>query len=225
LVEHEPWALVVAGSNPASPTTVQARRSRVSPLPMTREQTDDLARQLEAASDLARTLCREFSTLELSTPPPAGGWSAADNLAHLTLASQALVPRMSRTLRKLGETGRRSDRPSRPDWFGRLYAWALEPPVRLRVRAPRPFVPLVGTPAAEALSAFLAEQQRVLALVEQSVGLDLEARKVPSPVSRAIRYNVCSSFHILVAHQRRHLWQARRAAIAVRGHGDEAARP
>jgi hypothetical protein len=135
---------------------------------------------------------------------------------HLTLSSQALIPRMSRTLGKLAEAGQRSDRPSRPDWIGRLYAWALEPPVHFKAKAPRPFVPAAGTRAEDALPAFLAEQERVLALVEQSVGLDLATRKVPSPVSRYVRYNVVSAFHILVAHQRRHLWQARRAALAAR---------
>ena len=183
---------------------------------MTREQADELAGQLRAVSELARRLEQDFSPRELCEPPPAGGWSAADNLAHLTLASQALIPRMGKTLGKLAQAGRHSDRPSRPDWIGRLYAWALEPPVRVKVGAPRPFRPPVGTPVADALPAFLVEQEALLGLVEQSVGLDLAARKVPSPVSRYVRYNVCAAFHILVAHQRRHLWQARRAALAVR---------
>jgi hypothetical protein len=183
---------------------------------MTREQADDLAGQIAAASDQARKLGQEFSPRELSEPPSPGGWSAADNLMHLTLSSQALIPRMSKTLGKLATAERRSERPSRPDWLGRLYARALEPPVRLKVRAPRPFVPPLGTPVADALSAFLAEQGGLRALVDQSVGLDLAARKVPSPISRYVRYNVCAAFHILLAHQRRHLWQARRAALAVR---------
>ena len=184
---------------------------------MTREQADELARQLDAASDLARKLGAEFSPHELSEPPSPGSWSAADNLMHLTVSSRALIPRMGKTLAKLDAAGRRSPHPSRPDWLGRLYAWALEPPVRLKVRAPQPFVPPLGTPVSDALPAFLAEQAGLRALVEQSVGLDLAGRKVPSPVSRYIRYNVCSAFHILFAHERRHLWQARRAALAVRG--------
>jgi hypothetical protein len=183
---------------------------------MTRQQADQLAGQLTAIADSARKLAQEFSPRELTQPPSPGAWSAADNLMHLTLASQALVPRMSKTLGKLAEAGRRSDGPSRPDWVGRLYAWALEPPVYFRAKAPRPFVPPPGTPAGDALPAFLAEQERVVALVERSAGLDLAARKVPSPVSRYVRYNVCSAFRVLVAHQRRHLWQARRAALMVR---------
>ena len=189
---------------------------------MTRQQADVLAGQLSAASDLARGLEREFSARELGEPPAAGAWSAADNLMHLTLASRALVPRMTRTLAKLAEARRRTDRPTRADWIGELYARLLEPPVRFRARAPQPFVPPTGTTAVEALPAFLAAQREVLALLDQSVGLDLAARKVPSPVSRYLRYNVYSAFLIFLAHERRHLWQARRAALAVRATPAEA---
>src|SRR5262245_11435008 len=188
---------------------------------MTKKQVDALANEFEAASGEARRLAEEFSAQELTQPPSAGAWSAADNLMHLAIAAQALVPRMSRTLGKLADAGKRSDRPTRADWLGRLYAWWLEPPVRMRVKAPRPFVPPPSTAADEALGTFLAEQERVLALVEQSLGLDLAARKVPSPATRYIRYNVYSAFRIVTAHERRHLWQARRAALAVR----QAARP
>ncbi len=195
---------------------------------MTREQADELAGQLAAVSDRACKLEQEFSQRELSEAPSPGAWSAADNLMHLTLASQALIPRMTKTLGKLAEAGQRSEGRSKPDWVGRFYAWALEPPVRFKARAPRPFVPPAGTLADAALPVFLAAQERLRALVDQSVGLDLAGRRVPSPVSRFVRYNVCSVFHVLAAHQRRHLWQARRAALAVResaGAEREAPRP
>jgi hypothetical protein len=183
---------------------------------MTRQQAEALAAEINAVSDLARRLESEFSSRELGEPPASSTWSAADNLVHLTLGSQALIPRMTRTLAKLADAGCRTRRPARADWIGRFYAWLLEPPVRFRAKAPRPFVPATGTTAAEALPAFLTAQQGVLVLVEQSVGLDLAARKVPSPVTRYLRYNVYSAFRIFVAHERRHLWHARRAALAVR---------
>jgi hypothetical protein len=186
---------------------------------MTREQADALAGEFRAASAEAQGLAGEFSPRELGQPPTPGSWSAADNLMHLATASRLLVPRMSRTLGKLADAGKRTEGRSRADWLGRAYAWWLEPPVRLKVRAPKPFVPPVGMAAADALKAFLDEQERVLALVEQAAGLDLAARKVPSPVSRYIRYNVYSAFLIVTAHERRHLWQARRAALAVRQAG------
>lgn len=184
---------------------------------MTKQQAEALAAELQAVSDEARRLAEEFSADELGRPPSEGAWSAADNLMHLSMAAQAFIPRMTRTLGKLAEAGKRTDGPSRADWVGRLYAWLLEPPARLKVRAPRPFVPPVGMTSEQALRTFLAEQGRVVALAQQSAGLDLAARKVPTPVSRYVRYNALSAFRTVAAHERRHLWQARQAALAVRG--------
>jgi hypothetical protein len=187
---------------------------------VTREQADALAAELRAASEEARALSSAFSRRELSLPPSPGAWSADENLMHLTLASQALVPRMTRTLAKLHDAGTRTAGPTRADWVGGFYAWVLEPPARMKARTPRPFQPAPGARGEEALPAFLAEQEHLLALVEKAVGLDLGARKVPSPFSRYVRYNVYSAFRILLAHERRHLWQARRAASSVREKGD-----
>jgi hypothetical protein len=68
----------------------------------------------------------------------------------------------------------------------------------------------------DALRIFLAEQERVLALVDQSAGLDLAARKVPLSGVPVRALQRLLAFRIATAHERRHLWQARRAALAVR---------
>ena len=186
---------------------------------MTREQVEALADEYRSAAQEARRLAEEFSPRELGQSPAPGAWSAADNLMHLAVTSQAFVPRMSRTLGKLADAGKRTEGRSRADWVGRIYVWWLEPPVRIKVRAPKPFVPPVGMAGEDALRVFLAEQERVLGLVGQSAGLDLSARKVPTPVSRYIRHNLYSAFRVVAAHERRHLSQARRAALAVRQAG------
>jgi hypothetical protein len=190
---------------------------------VTREQASALAAELEAASAQARDLASAFSRRELSESPSPGAWSADSNLMHLTLTSQALIPRMTRTLGKLADAGKRTSAPARADWVGRFYAWALEPPARIKARTPRPFAPAAGTSGEDALPAFLTEQEVLIALLDQAVGLDLGARKVPSPFSRYVKYNVYSAFRILLAHERRHLWQARRAAEVARARLEESA--
>jgi hypothetical protein len=86
---------------------------------MDRQQADALAGEFRAASDEARRLAEEFSSRELSQPPAPGAWSAEDNFMHLAVATQALVRRMSRTLGKLADAGKRTGGRSRPDWLGR----------------------------------------------------------------------------------------------------------
>lgn len=60
------------------------------------------------------------------------------------------------------------------------------------------------------LARFLAHQDELARRVREADGLDLEALSVPYPVLPFLRINLMAGFVYLAAHQRRHLWQARR---------------
>ena len=45
-------------------------------------------------------------------------------------------------------------------------------------------------------------------------GRDLNRLKIVSPFGARLSYNVYSAFRVLAAHERRHVWQAERAAGA-----------
>ncbi len=66
--------------------------------------------------------------------------------------------------------------------------------------------------AAETYQSFLNSQNQLLEIVSASSGLALDRIKVASPADSRVRFNVWSSFQVTDAHQRRHLWQAGRAA-------------
>lgn len=48
-----------------------------------------------------------------------------------------------------------------------------------------------------------------------AVSLPLDRIKIASPFDRRFKYNLFSFFHILLAHERRHLWQAERVKEAI----------
>ncbi len=45
--------------------------------------------------------------------------------------------------------------------------------------------------------------------------IDISRLKVRSPFSSPMRYNLLATFSVIAAHERRHLWQAERAASAA----------
>ena len=59
-----------------------------------------------------------------------------------------------------------------------------------------------------------ARQVRVVALLQQAQGRRLDQVKVVSPFDSRISYNLFAAFRLFAAHERRHLWQAERAAGA-----------
>ena len=62
------------------------------------------------------------------------------------------------------------------------------------------------------LEGFLQSQEQVLATIKQAEGLAVDRIKISSAFDHRVRYSVWSSFCANLAHQRRHLRQARRAA-------------
>ena len=67
--------------------------------------------------------------------------------------------------------------------------------------------------------AILAEFERLQGdlsdRIRSASGLDLNELRIGSPFNARLSYNVYAAFCILLAHERRHLWQAERAVRAT----------
>jgi hypothetical protein len=172
-------------------------------------QIDDLVVELQAASAGARELVEVFPETLLSARPGEGRWSALECLAHLVVTSEAYVPLVSGALKANTPVG--GERRFRMDAAGWLIARSLEPPARIRTRTVEEFQPRPFGSASALLARFLELQEGTEGVLRAAARYDLNVIKVISPFNRRIRYNLFSCFRILLAHQRRHLWQARRA--------------
>jgi hypothetical protein len=64
------------------------------------------------------------------------------------------------------------------------------------------------------MAAFRAYQVQYVDRLRQANGLDLARARVASPLTRWLRMSLGSSFALMVAHERRHLAQARRVTRA-----------
>jgi len=100
---------------------------------------------------------------------------------------------------------------------GRFFVKTLEPPVPslFRVRAPRKIQPRPSPPLAEALGGFLASQNGVRAFLRAHSGLDLCGVRFPNPFLPGVRFSLATGLHVIAAHERRHLWQARQVRRMV----------
>ena len=87
----------------------------------------------------------------------------------------------------------------------------LEPPVRMRVRAPKPsLLPFSTCEKAPTWRAFLEVQEEVAELVRSSSDLDLTRLRFRNPLLAGLPlFNLATGFLVIVAHERRHLEQAR----------------
>jgi hypothetical protein len=177
---------------------------------------EDLEKQLNQATARAWALVSSTDGRLFTVRPAPSSWSAAEGISHLSISSdQYLAP-----LRSAIDTARaknlRVKRPPKMDLLGRVLKWFLEPPIRKRLDTPARFVPKSVRAKAEAFGEFATLQSKLTELLQEMKGLDLNRMKIVSPFDKRLRYNGYSAFQILVAHQRRHLWQAEQAVAALK---------
>ncbi|HET7459495.1 MAG TPA: DinB family protein [Gemmatimonadaceae bacterium] len=172
----------------------------------------ELTRHL-ADVDLARadvtSLLAGLSEVQLNWRPNPERWSIAQNVTHLTVIGRLYLPKFDDSIRVARERGWRRPGPFR---YGPIESWAvrsLEPPPRRRLRAPRMFKPQPVQPLADVRDAFLALQIEIEERIRGAHGLDLRRAKVETVFTRFLRLSLGAAFGALLAHQRRHLWQAR----------------
>jgi hypothetical protein len=173
----------------------------------------ELRERLGLNARRAEALVAKAGDSRLAARPAPDSWSAAECLVHLTLSTKMFLPAWRKALAEARSKEILGDGPFKMDLIGKMMNWVLEPPPRLRSKAPPSLLPVASD---QTLPEFLASQDRVLRIVAESAGVALDQIKVPSPADSRVRYNVWSSFRVMETHQRRHLWQAERA-IALPG--------
>jgi hypothetical protein len=99
--------------------------------------------------------------------------------------------------------------PLLPRLFGRLLIRTLRVDSGRNVKARPAFYPSSSHLAPGIIADFLAQQERLLRLVEATRGLDLDAITMTSPVVPLITYSLMDAYRIIVVHEQNHFVQAR----------------
>jgi len=177
----------------------------------------ELQDQLEAAEREAEALVAGLSDEQGIRGAEAGRWSVAECLDHLATGNRLYLRAMQEPANRARTRGKQRWRPARPGWVGRLFVGLLEPPPRWwsKMRAPRKIRPRAAPPLAETFAGFLATQADVRAFLRANADLDLAGIRFPNPFVRGIFFSLATGLHVIVAHERRHLWQAWRVRWAI----------
>jgi len=96
---------------------------------------------------------------------------------------------------------------------------SMEPPPKWRLKTPRILIVPAGATyrATDVVPEFLSVRDQLAQRVRQADGLDLAKVRTVSPVSSLLRLPLGAYFAFIIAHDRRHVWQARqvRNSLAI----------
>lgn len=141
---------------------------------------------------------------ELAARPTPESWCAAECLDHLTQTTRVFLPALSAAI--VAAPRLEKNRRLRTGLLPTLLIWNLRPPYRIRLKVLPHLAPKVSDPAV-ACGEFLASQAALLETLRGAAGLAIDSVTIKSPVYARIHYNIYGAFRMLVAHQKRHVWQ------------------
>jgi hypothetical protein len=174
---------------------------------------EEFRAQFEALSTDAGALVAALSDPQFTWSPAPDVWSVAQCIEHLNVTARIYLPALDEGIASAIRAGVYGNGPYTYNVLGRLMVRSMEPPPLFRFKAPVIFAP----PAAaqpqrgrgEIMAGFRGYQVQYIDRLRQANGVDLAKAKVVSPVNRFLHISLGSGFALQIAHERRHLWQAR----------------
>lgn len=170
---------------------------------------------IDAAEADARSVTQGLTDRQANWQPYGGAsWSIAQCLDHLAKINAVYIGHFMPPLERASTEGRGAFAGLHSSWFGREFIRYLEPPVRQKLKAPKNAVPLQVIPVDEVLAAYVASHDLYRKMLELSDRVDVNRVVVWNPFIKVLRFRIATVLQVVPAHERRHLWQARRVLAA-----------
>lgn len=186
---------MIDGIAPDAPSSPELRRVR---------------EEIAAIEEQTERVVSGLTEGQLAWRPAPNVWSIADCLAHLNVTNELYMKAIRGGVERARAAGLTGAGPFRHGWLGDLLVWTMEPPARLRLPAPKMFRPPLSQPAREVVERFVRMQDEMRVLLREADGVDLGQSKIASPESAWLKMSLGQAFRLVTAHDRRHLWQARK---------------
>jgi hypothetical protein len=165
--------------------------------------------QLDAIRRDGNAIASGLTDTQFNWQPGPGRWSIGQCLNHLNFGVTLVLPAFDRAIAEGRAAGKMSPGPFRYGWFSRMIIASMEPPPRWKMKTPMKKSAGSTHRLGDVWPEFSRVRDQLAARVRQADGLDLAAIRTISPVNRLIRMPLGAYFHFILAHDRRHLWQAR----------------
>ena len=149
---------------------------------------------------------------------PDGGrrWSVAQCLDHLAAGVEVYLSAIGPVIADAKRRGVPRRGPAKPGFFGQKFVNSLEPPVKMRGKAPNKIIPRPNRTRDEIMRSFHEGHAAFRGLIAQCADLDTNAVTFSNPFITFVKMRLSTAFNVIPAHARRHLSQASNVVTSLR---------
>lgn len=177
--------------------------------------TEKLQQQTGLLLDKAIQEWQMMSPAKFSAQPAAAEWSAMQCLAHLNLYGDYYLPAIKKVIDDAKQRQQQPTAVFKPGILGNYFTNMMTPKEDGRpskkIKAFKNYIPVSTADSDIVIAKFIEQQEKLLALLDESKLVDLNKCKVPVSIAQYIKLKLGDVFMFLIAHNYRHVLQAERA--------------
>lgn len=145
----------------------------------------------------------------LLKPAPDGGWSMAQCMAHLNSYGRFYLPAITYAVNH--PAGNAANEKFKSGWVGNYFTQTMQPGnAAKKYKSPKEHSPARSLDARAVVAEFILQQEQLTDCLRKAKAVDINATRVPVSISKWIRLKLGDTFRFLIAHNERHLLQAKK---------------
>jgi len=169
----------------------------------------DVRTELDAIAADAGTAFGRLDARQINWKADASRWSVAQCLEHLLTANRQMVEMADQALDATRGRTLWQRLPIWPGLLGRMLVRTQSPNATRRFKAPGKAQPAASALDTGIVARFVDRQRELIAKLDASATRDLAGVVMASPFLGVVTYSVLDGWRLIVAHERRHVQQAK----------------
>jgi len=180
----------------------------------TRLQIEQIPAELSHTMADVRATFSSLDARRLNWRPASTSWSVAQCFQHLVQSNREMYAAFVKAVDRSRPRTFWQRVPLLPAFFGRMLVTTQGPSGKRKFTAPKPAQPSSSDIDAGVLDRFVAGHEEVAAFARGLAGREPGRMIMVSPFVSVVTYSVLDGLRLIVAHERRHVEQARRVMQA-----------
>lgn len=174
------------------------------------EELPQLIDELCAISKDARNTFCDLTAEQLNWKPAANEWSVAQCLEHLIATNSDYLPVVQKIARGEYKPTLKNRLPLLPRLFGFMVLKVVQPQTKRKFKAGVAYQPSSSTIEGDIIARFETHNKELVEHMKSTEKLNLRRIIITSPIASFATYSLFDGYRIVVAHEQRHLAQAKR---------------